>query len=510
MEADSLSYKTLRNSGYLLVGFVLPMFFTIFVTRALVTKLGVGEFGIFVLLNAISSFVSYVDLGFSTAIIKYVSEYQSRNDLDALRNILSSARILFFVTGLFGLLIFTVLGKWFLPIFHISAGDGGSMLTVFILAGVAFFVNSINTIYSSILSSLQRFDLLTKINIFNLAFVSIATIVLLNMGFQLKAIMALNVASLIMSFLIYRYLCHSLMPQLSLGFVLVKSEIKKAYSFGLLTFISNLAVTSLFYFDRLLIPSFLGPSQLAFYSVPGNVALKIPGVTNSLSGMLFPMTSALSGEADREKLTVVYTKIFRNLSVVAAAITVAIVLFANKILFFWLGSEYANKGTEVLIILAVTHYLISLYVPLQGMLLGLGEVKFLVKQSLFMATINIILLVVMVPRWGIVGAAWSYFFSILPTIFAFYWIEQNVFSLTTNRGLYYLKLYYHLAVTALVNGVIIYFVARPLVNNVWSLVTIGPFCVLLFFVVYYIFGFAETEDIVTIKSFIVKFFRLNI
>jgi O-antigen/teichoic acid export membrane protein len=111
--------------------------------------------------------------------------------------------------------------------------------------------------------------------------------------------------------------------------------------------------------------------------VPGNVALKTPGVTNSLAGMFFPMASSFTGSGDVEKLKKIYVRALRNLAVVAAAITVSIILFANKILFFWLGNDFAEHGTKILIILAVTYYIISLYQPIQALLQGMGKLKFL-------------------------------------------------------------------------------------------------------------------------------------
>jgi O-antigen/teichoic acid export membrane protein len=509
MEEQSLSYKTLRNSVYLFLGFALPMAFTIFVIRQLSAKLGTGEFGTYLFVNAISAFVGFVDLGLSYAITKYVAEYHSRGDNEALQNILSSARLLFFITGLLGLAVFLVIGRWFLPLFKIPEGSLNNIFIVFCFAGLAFFFNSVGTIYSAVLTAMQRFDLITKISLVNLVFTSIGTIILLQSGFHLKVIMAWNAFSVFVVILVYRYFSRRLMPQLNTGFKFVKAEIIKAYKFGLLIFISNLANSCLVYLDRLLIPIFLGPAQLAYYSIPGNVALKIPGVTNSLAGMLFPMSSALSGSGDTEKLKIVYIRVLRNLSVIAAGLTVSIILFANKILFFWLGPEYAQRGTGILIILALTYYLIALYQPLQGILQGIGKLKFLIVQSIIMAVSNLILLLVLVPRFGIVGAAWAYLISVIPMVYAFYWIEKNIFGFKRDRISYYFKLYCKLLFVMVVDVGIIYFLLVPFVTTIWRLVVIGPLSVLLYLALYYVFRFFDSEDEEEFKKFAYKFLKLE-
>ncbi len=493
MDINSLSYKTLKNSSYLFVGFLVPMVFTIFVTRELSVKLGIVEFGVFLLLNAINSFVGYIDLGLGAAVTKFAAEYHARGDVLALKRLLSSSQVMFLITGSVGMAVFFILGKWFLPAFNIPSQSYNNIFFVFILAGAMFFFNSMNSTHSSVLASLQRFDLITKLGTANLIAVSLGTIILLKMGFQLKAVMALNLASVLLQSAAFWYYAKKLLPNLPSGFVLEKAEVAKAYKFGLQTFVSSISDSSLVFLDRLIIPVFLSPSQLAFYSVPGNVALKISGVTNNLAGMFFPMASALSGTGQMEKLKHIYIRAFRNLSVVSLALSVSIILFSEKILFFWLGQDYAQNGTAVLRVLAVTYYIVALYVPLRSLLLGLGQMKLLIRQSLVMAIINLLLLLILVPKFGIVGAAWAYLFSVLPMLYTFYSVERNLFGMN-NQWEYYPKLYAKLVMAGIIDALIIYFALLPLVTNVWALIIIGPVSVLLCPAIYYILGFMEKED----------------
>lgn len=508
MEEASFSYKTLRNSFYLFMNFLLPMVFTIFVTRTSAIKLGDAEYGVLLLVNAISAFVNYVDLGLGVAVTKYAAEYRGSGDNVALERLLSSSRQLFLLTGILGLGVFFVLGKWFLPIFNVAPGSYSHIFQVFLLAGLVFLFNSLTTVYSALLSAVQSFDLLSKMSFAGLILTSLGTIILLEMGLRLKAIMILNTVMAFFTLATYHYFVHKQLPDLRLNFRIDFTQLKKAYSFGLLAFVSNFAASSLIYVDRLIIPIFLGPSQLPFYSVPGNVALKTSVVTNTFGQILFPMASELSGAGETERLKTVYIRAFRNLHVVSAAVSLAIAMFANKILLFWLGETYANKGTNILVILSATYFLVALYIPLQGMLLGLGRIKYLIKQSLIMAAINLVLLLVLVPRFGITGAAWAYFVAVLPMSAAFYWTERKLFNLT-DQIQRYTKLYAKLLTTALLVGLVTHYLLVPLTNNIIQLVIIGPLSVLLYFGVYYAFGFMEKDDSDILKSFIIKFFRIS-
>jgi O-antigen/teichoic acid export membrane protein len=151
---------------------------------------------------------------------------------------------------------------------------------------------------------------------------------------------------------------------------------------------------------------------------------------------------------------------------------------------------------------------VALYVPLQGMLIGLGRIKYLIKQSLVMAVINLSLLLILVPHFGITGAAWAYFIAVLPMCAAFYWTERRLFNLT-DQVQRYIKLYAKLLATAFFSGLLMYYLLVPLTKSIIHLVIIGPLSVLLYFVLFYLFGFMEKDDSDILKKFIIKFLRLS-
>lgn len=505
MEGDSLSYKTLRNSSYFFVGYLLPLVFAVLVTPFVVHRLGVAQYGIFVLVNTINAFLGFIDLGLSTALTKFMAEYNATRNFSSLQKLFQSAQSLSYVFGLLGLCVFMVIGHWFLGYFHVLSLSVPGVFLIFALAGVVFFLNSILMPTMGAVTALQRYDIITKINVANLILSNILTVIVLLLGYQMKAIMAINVTVLFLVVIAYRIVVTRLLPQINIIFRWDREEITKAYRFGLQTFVANLAASALIYLDRLIIPIFLGPAQLSYYSLPGNVALKTSGVTNSLSAVIFPMASALQSVGDKEKLKVIYTKIFRNLSIVAASITTGIILFAGKILYFWLGAEFSAKGTSILVILALTYYFVGLYIPLNNMLLGIGKVKFLIRMSATMAVINLVSLLILVPRMGITGAAVAYLISVLPMAYAFWWVEHRHFDFGDRLG-YYIKLYGKLAFTALACSLIGYFVFLPRTTTLISLLVFGPAIVLLYFIIYFLLGFAEPEDVSLFKGFISKFF----
>jgi O-antigen/teichoic acid export membrane protein len=508
MQEDSLSYKTLRNVSYNFIGYVFPILFSIFLTPILVKKIGVVDFGVYVLSNTIGVFLSLADLGLSVALIKYLSEYNARGDFPAIGKLLSSANSLYLIVGMFGLLVYTAVGKWFLPFFQIGHTSVEHIFVVFLLSGLIFFLNAINSCYMVIPPALQRYDIVNKISLTQTLLINLSILGLLLLGYKLKAVMLATLFFTVLTTLAYYYFSKRLLPKVKIGFKWARAEIAKTYKFGLQAALSNLAVNSLVYIDRLIIPIFVGPAQLTYYSLPGNVAQKTQGLTNSLAGLLFPMASALEGAGESEKLKQVYVRAFRNLTVIAAATTSATFLFSNKILYFWVGADIADRGFRILQILAVTGFLVALYAPLYSFLMGVGKVKQLIYAGVGMAALNLVLVVCLVPRWGIEGAAWAYLISALPIIYIFYWVEKKYLKLP-NRLSYYLAQYGKLCVAIVLYSALVTGLILPKVTTFTSIVITGPLCVLLFFLLYFLLGFWDKEDASLALAFVKKVFRFK-
>ncbi len=504
MESITIKNNTLKNIVYSFFGYAWPVLFSIFITPVVVHRLGVTDYGVFILINTITAFLSLIDLGLNIALIKFVSEYFARHDFDSMQKLLNSARSLYVIVGVLGLIVFAVVGSFASFFFNIPADTRSLVLPVFILAGAVFLLTSFTQVYTVVPIANQRYDISTKLNTAQLTMINLTMLVLVIFGFGLKAIFVSNLVWAVIQLFAYRSYAHKLLPALKFGFGWSVSEIKKAYTFGILAAVTNLASNSLIQMDRFIIPIFTGPGPLTYYSLPGNVAQKTYGIVGSLSSVFFPLTSSLAATGNVEKIREIYKRSFRNFTLIAAGITAGIMVFAYKILFFWLGRDFAERGESILLILAATYLILAIYGPLTNILMGMGQVKFLMYFSVLMAVLNVALLVIFVPRFGILGAAWAYLFALLPVPFAFYWTEKKVLFLD-GMVKYYSKLYGKIIITFIMFYIITHYAILPWINNLYLLVVSGPASVLMFYLIYKLSGFFEPEDEELINYLIGKF-----
>jgi O-antigen/teichoic acid export membrane protein len=501
MDQNSLAYKTFKNSGFTFFNYIFPVVFAIFITPVIVHKLGVADYGLYILVNTIIGFLGFIDLGLAAGVFRYIVKYRALNDFQALQRLIDASNILYLALGLFGFLVFAVLGKFFLSAFHIAPSAESRVFAVFFLAGVLFFINTISAIFYQIPSALQRYDIGVTINLAKLTAFNLLVLALMLSGFRLKAVMLVSViVSAAVTAVYWRYAA-KLLPEIRFGLKWDFEQVKKCYNFGMAFFTTNFFNNAVSNLDRLIIPVFTGPVALPFYSLPGNVGEKINGVMGSLSVSLYPLATSLDAAGKLDQLKAIYLKAIRNLSVLGAAMVVPVMLLADKILYFWLGPELAAKSAVILIILAPTNFLMGLYTVLMGFPLAMGKVNFLMKFSGFMAVLNVLLVIVTVHYWGILGVAWAYLASVLPVIWMVHYVERKILNFPSLFW-QYVKLYAKICFTALVLCLPVVYIIRPLATSLWSLIILGPCSVLLFLVLYKIFGFFEAEDWGQIKNFI--------
>ncbi len=498
--------RAFKNIFYSLLSFGWPIIIAFIFTPIIVKSFGIKEYGIYIFINTLISLAGLLDLGVSTAISKFIAERRGSNDVNGLRELFKTANTLLIGIGAVGAVL--IAGSIFLGLATFP-GDvtGGyqAYIPSFIYAGILFFISSINSIHVIIPTAYQRFDIGAKIG---MVFITLQQSLILLVAVLHGSINELFLLQSILMFIfyfIYKKYTATIMetherPYLNL-YGWNKKEALGCYKFGIVLFLNNLAGVSLTYLDRMIIPLFLGPSNLTYYSLPGGITNKIPNLSTTLSSIIFPMTAHFEGGGNREMTKNLYIRSMRLITIISTALTITFIAFAYEMLKFWISIDLAEKATGVLIILSLTNLILAVMYPLNTFLLGLGKLKALSITSIVTAITNGVLLIVLLPHFGIIGAAWAYLLALIPYFYLLYITEKSYLELTF-RGMHYIKLLSQLLVTASVVYCIDTFILKAFVTNFpLVLIASGISCV-LFIVLHYTFGFFEKEDTDDIYSFL--------
>lgn len=501
--SQTLAHRTIKNSLYGFISYLWPIAFTIFVTPFIIHRLGVVDYGLYVLMLIIAGFFSLLNFGLVYALVKHLAglrEAGTEIEKKHLAKLYGATVFVFLLIGVLAILVAGFLAHFGLDWFNIDVGQRDTVVILFYFVGAIAFFNSLGTVFSNIPYALQRQDIGTNIYITNITVLNLLTIGALMAGYGLVALVALQAFSALFAFLANFYYSRRLMPDLRADYSFDKEVFKEMFGFGGYVYLHNVSSSFLSQIDRIIISSFLGPAAVAFYSVPNSVAEKTQGVVVSLSGILFPVTAELVKAGDRERVRRVYHRAMQMIALLAAALTMTIIVVAEKVLLIWVGPEIASNSTSLLYWLAPTYFLLALFLPTTHFLTGIGKARFLAFSSLTMAGLNIFLLILLLPDYGLTGAAVAYLLSLVPLLYIFYHIEKHFLSET-----HIFRLYGKLGLKLIVTAVPFYafgtLLILPMVNNLLTLLLAGGFLSIAYVGLYKIFGFFAPEEWSLFKDF---------
>lgn len=498
---NTSAQNTLKNSVYNFIGFLLPIFILIVFTPIIVSHWGAKDYGVYIFLNTIVVFLGLLDLGVSVATSKHIIEYYSTNETTKLKRLIYSMNSVYLMMAFIYFLICMSIGVLIQIFFINRVGPDNNYLLIFFILGITTSINAFITNFSNILNTIQRIDLQIKINTLFIFISNISMLILVLLGHKIVSVLIMQLLLNIIWCFIYLFTAKKIFPVMQLKYLWDKKEILRNYKFGLSIAFNNLASSSLVHFDKLLIPIFLGNAQLTYYGVPGSIATKVSSISNTFSSLLFPITVNLHSLNNMEKIKRVYVRSIRLIAILSSAIALSIIFTADKILLYWLDENFMRQSLNILILLVLTNFVLALFNPLSNLLIAMGKMRFLTTGSIIMAIINIVSLIILLPRYGINGAAFSYLISVLFIFWMFRYSEKKYFKIEKND---HMVLFLKIITVTIPFFLLIKFLLHPLITSMLSLIVIGPLCVILFLLFYKLFGFFEEEDWEDFKSSFLK------
>ncbi len=489
----SLAQRTAKNSLYGFLSYVVPIAFTIVITPIIIRKLGVEEYGLFVLASVITGFFSLFKFGLGYGVTKKVSQYYGDKNPSGVSEIISSTFALFALIGIFGLVASAMVGWTGLHWLNISPEHAQEASVMFALSGVAFLFGSMNSTFTNAIAAAQRLDIYTKIYLSGMIMLNAGMLALLFAGYGIVSLVAMQAIVNILLFVAYRIATARLLPEIPVHLKYFHAQFKPYISLNFYAYVHEAATTLLFEFDKVLVATVAGPAAVSYYSIAGTVGQKIQGTIGSLTSIVMPVSSSLSAANQPERVSTIYQRTMRITLLIAGTLTAAVVGFGPEILRYWVGSDFEKFSLQPLYILAATYFFLALFTVLGHFLLGIGEVKRVGQYTSIFAVLNLALLALLLPTFGILGAAWAYLLCLLPLPYILAFSERKFLGIT-NRATFYFTHGLQVVSAGLVMYLLAQLLSATLITGfstliLWSLAWLAGYLLL-----YRVLKFLNTED----------------
>ncbi len=455
----------------------------------LASNLSLAEYGMFyAALSFASFFIIIIGLGLNSALTKFVSEFLVNKKYSKIKTV----SIIVILTQIFVSVVVVI----FMTIF----ADQISLiffktLQVSDIIKILFIYLFLSTPFYFLKNYLQGHN-----DMKNLAFISfvypIVTFAYILFAFYFSSGSVLTaahaytagvfVAVLFGIFVVAKKYGHVFKGRIVSG-IEKKKLSRDLFLFAVPVFIIGIANTAITYVDTLAITYFRTLEEVAFYQAALPTAFILTYLSSSLTTVLYPTVSDLWTRKKYQYTADAISSIVKFTLILMVPIVLVFLAFPEIVLTILFGSSYI-PAAPALQILSIGVLMFSLGMLLTITLQGIGRPDINAKLIGFSAIVNLVLNLVMVPGFGIIGAATASAISYFCYISLAHYFTKREFSKKNTKFI----LPYKTMAKTLLGGFIalaIIFFLKGLIdvqNPIIELVIIG-FISIVFYVLWILF-----------------------
>ena len=393
----------------------------------LIHALGTARFGFLSLVWVLIGYFSLFDLGLSRALTQRVATLDAQADTARLRTAVATGMGLIGVLALASVpLLLAAKGLLLDTVVHTSTNLAGEASRAFpwLVLGVPVVILAAGV--RGLLEGQHRFVAVnlvrTPAGILMFAAPWIATALA---GPTLEAVTFAVFVVRLVQLLGFTALALPLLRAALRRLAFDRAEVRLLFGFGLWMTVSNIVGPVLVYLDRFAISHFGSLSDVAFYSTPFDLIARLLFVSTAVSGVMFPVLSAAIARDPADVPRLVRQNYLLLLGLIAPVVLVVIVL-AKPGLALWVGPAFAEKSAPVLQILSVGILVNSLTTVPFSVLQAMRRADLTAKIHLAELPVYLVLLAVLVQRFGIVGAAAAWLVRVVIDLALITWAARRV------------------------------------------------------------------------------------
>ena len=398
-----LSQKIVRNTVFNFLGRVWTMFVGLLLMPYLISKLGVEQFGVWPLVFPLTRYLDLLDLGASTATVKYIAEYYTRRDYGAINGIVNTGFAFYIAFGF--ILTTAVIASNDVILSFLKIPPDLFNEARFVLVGGAIILSLSNAfgVFQAVTVGLQRMDISNAITLIASVPDLVGTIIFLELGYGLKGLIFKEALVFVVSASLSLFYAFRLLPplRLSLRFCQRKS-LQVLLGYGIKVQVSKLADFASSQVNKILLGHFLGLGSVTFYELGSKVVLSTKRVSRVVISAVMPAASEIDAKQDSQTLLHLYIRGSRYLTLAAVPAFAFIVIAAPLVMRFWMGSGY-ELSVLAIQLLALGHF-VHLLTGIGTMIVkGIGKPEYETQYTLLLLLMNTFLGVVLTVRLGFIG-----------------------------------------------------------------------------------------------------------
>jgi len=402
-----MSYTKLavKGASTVFIISVLAAFLGYVVRLILARNLTIEDFGLFYSVFAfLGMFGVFKSIGFDRALTKFIPEFMHKKKYDQIKSSIIYVSAIQLLTNTIVIIgIYSLSGYLSQSFFRSPQAD-----IVLKLMAIAFFFDSFVLVLQFAFQGFKKMTYFASIDVVRMLLIIAIILAGITMNYGILTPVAAYVITPIIIISVFGFIfLRRIFPRfLKSKFTYEGKLIRKISRYSIFVMASGVGIVILGYTDTMLLTYFSGLASVALYNVALPTAKVLMYFPRSIAGILLPLTSELWVKKENALIKEGIESLYKYTMIVILPLALVMLSFSDLLIKVLYGKDYV-LASSALEILSIGMIFAVLYVINISFFSGIGkpEINSIIVYSA--ALLNLTADFIMIPLFGIVGAAIS-------------------------------------------------------------------------------------------------------
>ncbi len=386
-----------------------------FLSPFIVHRLGNEAYGIWVLAMSSINYLSMLDLGMRSSVLRHVSKGHTVGDHEAASAAISGALWVRLQISVLVLLLTLALTYLFPILFKVPPDLVVSSRIAVLIIGLNLTLGMSMSVFGGVISGLNRYDLQTAVTLVQICLRVTGVVLVLHNGYGIVAIAMCEFVAAFAGNLLLVFFARRIYPQMRVYLKRPDREILRSlWSYSIYAFMTTVALQLLYQTDNLVVGSFVSLSAVTFYAIGNSLCRYTDQFTSAMSMSFVPAASTYEAAGDTDRLRSLYLVGTRASMALSLPILTTLLVRGRTFIGLWMGPQYSQISGTVLIILGTALIFSQANTTAFAIAFGTEKHKVIARWAIGEGVTNLTLSIILVHWMGIYGVAVG---TLLPNLF---------------------------------------------------------------------------------------------
>lgn len=376
-------------------------------TPLMLRLLGQREYGLYQLAASVVSYLGLLNLGFGSGYVRYYSQYQVKGDREGIARLNGMFLLIFGSLSVLCLLCGALLAANAELVFGkgLTALEGEKAAVLLKILTVNLALTLLGSVFDCHIAARERFLFQKLLRLVQTVLSPFLTLPLLLMGFGSESAAAVTLALTVVQVLGNAVYCRKRL-EMTFSFRKLRfSMLGELWTFTFFIFLNQIIDQVNWNVDKFLLGRMEGTAAVAVYGIGAQINSLYMQMSTAISAVFLPKVNRMAAQSgDNRELSRLLAQVGRLQAMILMLLLSGFSLFGSPFLHLWAGSGYEEAYPIALLLM------VPITIPLiQNLGIEIQRARNRHRtRSVVCACLavgNVLLSVLLIPRWGCTGAA---------------------------------------------------------------------------------------------------------